>query len=102
MYEELSLIELKKKAKTYRIKQYYIMKKDELVRLLNMKELPEKYRIEKLTIQQLREKAKEKGMKGFWNLSKQELLDILFPPHDQKKDNSETCEHQDPQNQDSD
>lgn len=102
MYEDLSLVELKKKAKEFRIKQYYIMKKDDLINLLNMKELPKKYKIEKMTIQQLRENAKEQGMKGFWNLSKQDLTNILFPSHDEKKDNSQASEHQDPQNQDSD
>ena len=100
--ENLSLIELKKLAKTRRIKQYYIMKKDDLLALLQMQELPMKYKMEKMTITELRGLAKERGMRGFWGLSKEKLMNVLFPPEDQKKNHSEACEHEDPQSQNSD
>lgn len=100
--ENLSLIELKKLAKTRRIKQYYIMKKDDLLALLQMQELPMKYKMEKMTITELRALAKERGMRGFWGLSKEKLMNVLFPPEDQQKDNCETSEHEDPQSQDTD
>lgn len=100
--ENLSLVELKKIAKERRIKQYYIMKKDDLIRLLNMDSLPFKYTLEKMTITQLRAVAKERGMKGFWGFSKEKLSAILFPPNDKKEDHRETCEHEDPQNENAD
>lgn len=100
--ENLSLIELKKIAKTRRIKQYYIMKKDDLLALLHMQELPMKFKLEKMTITELRGLAKERGLRGFWGLSKEKLMNVLFPPEDQKKDDSQTSEHEDPQSQDTD
>jgi hypothetical protein len=75
----LSLVELKQQAKGRRIKQYYIMKRAQLIQLLSLPELPESYVIEKLTIQQLRDEAKSKGIRGFWNLSRGELLNMLHP-----------------------
>lgn len=75
----LSLVELKQLAKGRRIKQYYIMKRLQLIQLLSLPELPESYRREKLTIHQLREEAKTKGIKGFWNLNREKLLDLLYP-----------------------
>lgn len=79
MYDTLSLVELKKVAKTRRIKMYYTKKRVELIRLLSMPELPESFKIEKLTIVQLRQQAKERGMRGFWGLSRDELVNILYP-----------------------
>jgi hypothetical protein len=98
---EMSLIELKKLAKTKRIKQYYIMKRAELIELLMMEELPFKFRLEKMTISEMRAIAKQRGMRGFWGLSKDQLAESLFTSHDQKKDDSETCKHEDPKNEDS-
>ena len=97
--ENLSLIELKKLAKTRRIKQYYIMKKDDLLALLQMQELPMKYKMEKMTITELRGLAKERGMRGFWGLPKEKLMNVLFPAEDQKKNDSQTSEHEDPQDE---
>lgn len=97
--ESKQLIDLKKYAKGRRIKGYYTMKKDKLIELLLMKELPFAYKLEKMTIAELRAIAKERGLHGFWNLPKEKLLKCLFPPEDKKENHSETSEHEDPQNQ---
>jgi hypothetical protein len=101
MLSTLSLVELKQLAKTRRIKQYYIMKRHELIHLLSMPALPEKFRIEKLTIQQLRKEASTKGVKGFWSLHKDDLLAILYPDqgvaHQNDQNSKNTQEHQSPQ-----
>jgi hypothetical protein len=75
----LSLVDLKQLAKGRRIKQYYIMKRHQLIQLLSLPELPESIRREKLTIVELREEAKAKGIRGFWNLHREELLNLLHP-----------------------
>ena len=101
--DNLSLYELKKIAKTRRIKKYYIMKKEDLLALLQMEELPFQYKLEKMTITELRALAKERGMRGFWGLSKEKLMEVLFPPMKHEKQNdSQTSEHEDPQSQDAD
>lgn len=100
-FETMSLIELKRLAKTRRIKQYYIMKKSELIELLMMEELPLKLRLEKMTISEMRAIAGQRGMRGFWSLSKSQLCERLFGgSHDEKKDDGETCKHEDPEKQD--
>lgn len=103
-YSTLSLIELKKHAKTRHIKQYYIMKRRQLIELLSMKELPQSLIVEKMTIHQLREKAKERNIRGFWNLRREQLVDLLFPqnnPTDQnEKNQGNTDKHNDPQKHD--
>lgn len=76
----LSLVELKQLAKGRRIKQYYIMKRHQLIQILSLPELPESFRREKLTIVELREEAKRKGIRGFWNLNRDSLLNLLYPP----------------------
>lgn len=76
---ELSLVELKQLAKGRRIKQYYIMKRHQLIQLLALPELPEALRLEKLTIHDLREQAKAKGLRGFWSLHREDLLRVLYP-----------------------
>jgi hypothetical protein len=75
----LSLVELKQLAKGRRIKQYYIMKRIQLIHILSLPNLPAALVIEKLTIHQLREEAKSKGIRGFWNLSRGDLVDLLHP-----------------------
>jgi hypothetical protein len=75
----LSLVELKQRAKGRRIKQYYIMKRLQLIQLLSLPELPHPLVLEKLTILQLREEAKSKGIRGFWGLSRGDLLEMLYP-----------------------
>ena len=77
--DTLSLVELKQKAKGRRIKQYYIMKRHQLIQLLSLPELPQSLVLEKLTIVQLRDEAKSRGIRGFWGLSREELLHMLYP-----------------------
>lgn len=113
----MKLSELKKLAKGRGIKKYYVLPKDELLKLLLMPELPLRFRVEKMTIEELRQLAKEKGLRGFWGLPKQELSDILFPPqtllssdgaktnegapqHGQQND-GQTEKHQHPENENS-
>ena len=82
-YSSMSLVELKQAAKGRRIKQYYIMKRQQLIEILSMSELPEAMKIEKYTIHELRAKAKAKGMRGFWSLHRDDLVRMLFPEHNQ-------------------
>jgi hypothetical protein len=77
--ESMSLVELKQLAKQRRIKHYYILKRTQLLQLLNMAELPKSFLIEKMTINQLREEAKRKGIRGFWTLRREQLVELLFP-----------------------
>lgn len=79
----LSLVDLKQLAKGRRIKQYYIMKRHQLIQILSLPELPEQMRREKLTIQELREEAKRKGVRGFWSLHREDLLNLLYPPQEE-------------------
>ena len=99
--ESMSLVELKQYAKTKKIKQYYIMKRVDLIEILTMKELPFKYTLEKMTITEMRMLAKERGMRGFWSLSKSQLSDKLFASHNEKKDYGEASEHEDPEDENS-
>jgi hypothetical protein len=78
--DSLSLVELKQLAKARRIKQYYILKRAQLIQLLDMPELPKSFIIEKMTIAQLRDEAKRKGVRGFWGLRREQLVGLLFPP----------------------
>lgn len=107
----MSLVELKQQAKGRRIKQYYIMKRVQLIQILSMKELPEALVIEKMTIHQLREKAKDAHIRGFWNLRRDHLVELLFPQNGQgnvhqtstdedKKDQGNTDKHNQPQQHD--
>jgi len=77
----MSLVELKQVAKTRHIKQYYIMRRHELIHLLSMKTLPDEMKIEKMTIIELRNIAKERGYRGFWTLHRDQLVSILFPDY---------------------
>ena len=111
MYSTMSLVELKQVAKTRRIKQYYIMKRHQLIHLLNMEELPATFKIEKMTIHELRDAVKAKGIRGFWNLRRDELVTLLFPNQDErqpsqasadknKQDQRNANKHDDPQEHD--
>jgi len=102
-YSTMSLIELKRTAKGRGLKLYYILPKDELVRLLSLPELPLELRLQKKTIRQLRQEAKAKNLTGFWGLSRGELLALLYPneqgaPNKNQKNQCDTDEHDDPQN----
>lgn len=106
--DTLSLAELKKHSKGRGIKQYYIMKKEDLLELLKMPAIPMKYRIEKMTITELRDIAKQRGLRGFWGLSKADITKLLFPEHQEvnhtatdqhEKNDSKAGEHENPENQ---
>jgi hypothetical protein len=107
-YADMSLVELKQIAKERRyIKLYYVLPKDELVRILSLPEPPMEMKLSKLTIKQLREEAKQRDIHGFWNLSRADLLNLLYPPLQQTATNknqqneSHANEHNDPQSHDS-
>ena len=105
-YSRLSLPELKVIAKTRRIKQYYILKKNVLVDLLTMPELPPSYILEKRTVKSLRDQAKAQGIVRYSKMSRDTLIARLFPPnqdigettpHEDEKDQSKAEEHHNPQ-----
>ncbi len=77
--ESMSILELKQLAKQRRIKQYYILKRAQLLQILSMNELPRSFIVEKMTISELREEAKRKGLRGFWTLRREQLVQLLFP-----------------------
>jgi hypothetical protein len=95
----MSLSALKEVAKNHnpKIKQYYILKRHELIRLLSMKELPQSYILEKKKRSELIAEAKVRGYTKFWNLKKSELLELLYPSleKDNKNDNH-AKKHDDP------
>ena len=96
--ESLSLLELKQLAKAKRIKQYYIMRRSQLIELLSMEALPQVLVLEKMTVTELREEAKRRGMRGFWRRSKEELLQLLYPgPQENQKNQSHAKEHDEPE-----
>jgi hypothetical protein len=106
-YSTMSLVELKKQAKEARIKQYYVMKRAQLIELLSMDELPLTLRVEKMTIHQLREEAKKRSIKGVWDMTRGRLVEILFGEEinnaaaDKNEENkSQTDEHHEPQKHD--
>jgi len=101
-YNAMSLIELKQAAKGKGIKMYYVMKRNELARLLSMNELPEEVRLQKKTIRQLREEAKSRNIQGVWKYTRAELMELLYPSKktsadEDQKDHSNTYEHDDPE-----
>ena len=106
--ESMSLVELKQLAKQRRIKQYYIMKRIQLIQLLSMTELPEALKVEKMTIHELREEAKRRGMRGFWALRREKLVQTLFPENyvhetaadENQEDQGNTNKHDHPEKHD--
>jgi hypothetical protein len=86
-YAGMSLVELKQQAKGRRIKQYYIMKRQQLIEILTVGELPLSMKIEKYTIHELRDMAKAKGIRGFWGLHRNQLVDLLFPDKSASNEN---------------
>jgi hypothetical protein len=80
-YHKMSLLELKQIAKTRRIKQYYIMKRVQLIQLLSLPNLPMSFKIEKMTIHELRDEAKQRGIRGFWIAPRERLVELLFPEY---------------------
>lgn len=99
--ESLSLVDLKKLAKERRIKQYYIMRRAQLLELLAMPELPRELVLEKKTILQLRQEAKDRGMRGFWRMQRADLLALLYPETEEhEKNESNTEKHHEPESHD--
>ena len=100
--DSMSILELKQLAKTRRIKQYYIMRRAQLIQLLSLPELPKELILEKKTIIALREEAKQRGMRGFWRMSRAEILALLYPnsPQD-NQDDSQASKHNQPESHDS-
>ena len=95
----MSLVELKQAAKNHepKIKQYYILKRHELIKLLSMKELPQSYILQKKKRSELIAEAKARGYTKFWNLKKHELLELLYPSFEQdEQDNNHAKKHDDP------
>lgn len=96
--ESLSLLELKALAKERRIKQYYIMRRAQLIQLLSMEELPRPLILEKKTILELRDEAKQRGMRGFWRMHREDLLRLLYPdPQEHQKDQAKAQRHDEPE-----
>ena len=95
----MSLVELKQAAKNHepKIKQYYILKRHELIKLLTMKELPQSYVLEKKKRSEMIAEAKARGYTKFWNLKKAELLELLYPSLKKDgKNDDHAKEHNDP------
>lgn len=100
--ESMSIIELKQLAKERRIKQYYIMRRIQLIQLLSLEQLPKALILEKKTIIELREEAKQKGLRGFWRLTRAEILELLYPdPQEDNKNDGKTAKHNQPESHDS-
>lgn len=107
-YASMSLVELKQiaKGRGY-IKMYYVMPKQELVRILSLPEPPRELIAAKRTIKDLRAEAKARGLHGFWGLSRAALLALLYPsleetaPNKHQKNECDTNEHDDPERHDS-
>ena len=104
--DRLSLPELKQIARARHIKQYYILKRADLIHLLTLPERPASYRIEKMTIHELRDEAKKRNLRGFWGLRRERLVGLLFPEvqdtttKQNEEDERETQEHHDPEEHD--
>ena len=96
--ESMTIIELKQLAKERRIKQYYIMRRAQLIQLLSLNELPKYVILEKKTIIELREEAKQKGMRGFWRMTRAEILQLLYPDAQQdNKNDGKAPKHNQPE-----
>jgi predicted transcriptional regulator len=104
-YSRLSLPELKVIARTRRIKQYYILKKNVLINLLTMPELPQSYILEKRTVKSLRDQAKAQGIVRYSKMSRDTLIARLFrtqdvgdtTSHEDEEDQGKAEEHHNPQ-----
>ena len=106
-YSSMYLADLKLIAKTRRIKMYYIKSKEELVNLLNMPELPQAMKVEKMTIRERRQEAKTRGVPGIWGRRRGDLVNILFPenlqqttPNENNQNERKAHEHHQPEEHD--
>jgi acylphosphatase len=93
-YHEMSSVELKKELKKLGIKQYYTMKRKQMIEILSMKTLPQEFVIEKMTIHELRDEAKRRGLRGFWQLRRDALVQLLYNGNVHK-----AASHEDEKNQ---
>lgn len=96
----MSLVDLKKAAKNHvpKIKQYYTMKRHELIQILTMNEFPEELIIEKKKISELRKEAIEKKYPNVWSLKRAELVELLYPsPNKNNKNYNHTQKHNNPE-----
>jgi len=78
-YHALEYSELKQEAKERRIKMYYVMRKAQLIELLSMPVLPEKYIVEKKRIGELRQEARVRGFLCIYKLNRAQLVELLYP-----------------------
>jgi len=108
-YSILSLPELKVIAKTRRIKHYYILKKQVLIDLIRLAELPQAYILEKRTVKSLREQAKAQGIVRYSKMSRHTLITRLFPQNvgdttsdENEKNQGKANEHDNPEKDDAD
>jgi len=97
--------ELKQEAKERRIKLYYVMRKAQLIEILSMNPLPEKYIVEKKRIQELRVEARARGFVSIYTLNRRSLVELLYPhlcgnpsTNYQNKDHNNTNKHNTPKN----
>jgi hypothetical protein len=104
-YHAMEYCELKQEAKERRIKLYYVMRKAQLIQILSMNPLPEKYIVEKKRIQELRDEARARGFLSVYRLNRSELVDLLYPylsrntsAEYQDKDQYDTNKHNTPKN----
>ncbi len=98
-YHTMSLADLKKAARDHvpKIKRYYIKSRRELIELLTMPVLPQKYIIEKKTIAELRQEARDRGYGDIWSFKKADLIDLLYPGTEQNnQNNNHANKHDDP------
>jgi hypothetical protein len=107
-YHIMEYCELKQEAKERRIKLYYVMRKAQLIELLSMKTLPEKYIVEKKRIGELREEARARGFLSVYSFNRSGLVELLYPhlcgksrSEHQYKNHNNAYEHNTPKNYDS-
>jgi len=102
-YHLLEYPELKQEAKKRRIKMYYVMRKAQLIELLSMKTLPEKYIVEKKLVSELKAEARARKFPQVYTLTRGNLLELLYPHlygkpgfQEQDKNNDGTQKHNHP------
>jgi hypothetical protein len=104
-YHAMEYCELKQEAKERRIKLYYVMRKAQLIQILSMNPLPEKYIVEKKRIQELRQEARARGFVCIYKFNRSELVELLYPhlcgkpsTENQNKNQYDTHKHDTPNN----
>jgi hypothetical protein len=107
-YHAMEYCELKQEARERRIKLYYVMRKAQLIQLLSMETLPEKYIVEKKRIGELREEARARGFLLVYKLNRSALVELLYPhlygktgSENEHKNQNNTYKHDTPKDYDS-